>query len=86
VAQISDEWDGLSTFFAPGREILIARSTQDVLDALAVPAGDRAGIAAAARRRVLAEHTSLRRAAQLASLLRSGATERSDPELARTEE
>jgi spore maturation protein CgeB len=87
VAQISDDWDGLETFFAPGREILIARTTEDVLDALTVPDGDRAVIAAAARRRVLAEHTSLRRAAQLASLLRGGAaTERSDSQLARTEE
>ena len=28
---ISDEWPGLETIFTPGREILVARSTEDAL-------------------------------------------------------
>jgi len=35
VPVISDEWDGLETFFVPGREILIACEAHDVLLALA---------------------------------------------------
>jgi len=63
---ISDWWDGLETIFEPGREILIARSAEEVLDYLrSTRAGARAAIGRRARMRVLAEHTADRRAEQL---------------------
>jgi spore maturation protein CgeB len=66
VAIVSDWWPGLDSFFVPGEEILVARSTDDVLRILRETDGDEvARIAAAARRRVLGEHTAERRAEQL---------------------
>jgi spore maturation protein CgeB len=63
VPVISDRWEGLDAFFAPGEEILVADSAADVLRSLRE--ADRDAIGAAARRRVLAEHTADRRAEQL---------------------
>lgn len=59
---LSDEWDGLDAFFEPGREILTAASATDTLAALELTDAELARIALAARERVLAEHTSDRRA------------------------
>ncbi|HET9198425.1 MAG TPA: glycosyltransferase [Solirubrobacterales bacterium] len=59
---ISDRWAGLDQVFAPDEEILIADSTEDVLDFLAETSErDRAVIASQARQRVLAEHTAAQR-------------------------
>jgi spore maturation protein CgeB len=66
VPVISDPWPGLETIFAPGREILVARSAADVLRTLGsvgVEEGRRIG--ARARRTALACHTALHRAEQL---------------------
>jgi spore maturation protein CgeB len=66
VPVISDRWDGLDQLFAPGVEILIADSAEDVLAFLReVGAEERQAISARARRRVLAEHTAARRCEQL---------------------
>ena len=67
---ISDVWPGLEPIFAIGREILVAETTEDVLRILrdTTPA-KRKSIAAAARRRVLSEHTAAHRAQQLEMLL-----------------
>jgi spore maturation protein CgeB len=63
---VSDYWPGLETFFEPGREILIARSADDVLRCLRdLPEEERLAIAYRARRRALAEHTAARRATEL---------------------
>jgi spore maturation protein CgeB len=63
---ISDYWEGLEEFFAPEREILIARSANDVAAILhEVPHDQRIDIGAQARRRVLAKHTAAHRAAEL---------------------
>lgn len=63
---ISDWWEGLDSFFEPGREILVADSAQRTLDILCdVSAGERRRIGQDARSRVLAEHTAGHRAAQL---------------------
>jgi spore maturation protein CgeB len=63
---ISDWWDGLDTFFEPDHEILIARSTDDVLRYLRdIAEADRLAVGHRARARVLAEHTAAHRAAQL---------------------
>ncbi len=66
VPVISDRWDGLTSIFAEGSEILLADSADDVLRILREVGEDEArAIGAAARSRVLAEHTAERRAEQL---------------------
>jgi spore maturation protein CgeB len=62
---VSDEWPGLATIFAPGREILLAAGPEDVLKALAWSDAERRRLADATRRRVLADHTAAHRAAEL---------------------
>lgn len=66
---LSDVWEGLDAFFEPGREILLARTTAEALDALALPAVELRRIGRAARERTLDEHTSDRRAGELLKLL-----------------
>ncbi|WP_460450747.1 CgeB family protein [Alsobacter sp. SYSU BS001988] len=68
-ALLSDSWEGLDSFFEPGREILIARSTEDALAAIDRPSGEIAAIGRRARERVLAEHTSAHRARDLLAAL-----------------
>jgi spore maturation protein CgeB len=59
---ISDSWPGMSDCLEPGREILVADSTAEVRALLcAVDEQQRAAIAAAARARVLSEHTAAHR-------------------------
>jgi spore maturation protein CgeB len=63
---ISDCWEGIETLFEPGREILIARSSSDVLQWIHdLPEDERRTLGQRARRRVLAEHTAAHRAAEL---------------------
>lgn len=71
VAVISDAWEGLSRFFTPDREILLARTTEDVLAALARPPEELAAIGLAARSRALREHSADHRAAELIDILSS---------------
>jgi spore maturation protein CgeB len=66
VPVISDRWAGLDSIFAIGEEILVADSAAEVTAFLTeVDEDERRAIAAAARRRVLAEHTAARRCDQL---------------------
>jgi spore maturation protein CgeB len=63
---ISDRWAGLETLLTPGREILLARRGEDVLDVLRDFGEDeRLELAARARARILAEHTAAHRAERL---------------------
>jgi spore maturation protein CgeB len=63
---ISDRWEGIETFFRPGREILIADRTEDVYRYLRESdEQERCRIGAAARERVLDAHTAPHRAAEL---------------------
>lgn len=63
---VSDVWEGLDAFFRPGTEILLARSTDEVLAHLSDRDDEAlAAIGAAARARVLAEHTAEHRAEEL---------------------
>jgi spore maturation protein CgeB len=66
---LSDSWAGLDQFFEPGSEILVASSTAEAIAALQRPDDELREIAARARRRTLAEHTSERRAAELEEIL-----------------
>jgi spore maturation protein CgeB len=70
-AIVSDEWDGLNAFFQPGVEILVARDTSDVIEAMQLPQADIARIAQAGRQRVLDSHTAAHRAAELETILDS---------------
>ncbi|HLH12456.1 MAG TPA: glycosyltransferase [Methylovirgula sp.] len=74
---VSDIWPGIEDFFEPGSEILLARDCEDVLAALDRSPEELARIAARARARVLAQHTSDHRAAELEALL--AATARREP-------
>ncbi|HEU4960459.1 MAG TPA: glycosyltransferase [Sphingomonas sp.] len=67
---LSDWWEGLDAFFAPGSEILIAGDADAAVAALDRPAEELAGIGRAARERVLAEHRSDHRARELVELVR----------------
>jgi spore maturation protein CgeB len=71
VPVISDVWPGIEEFFEPGREILLARDGEDVLEILkSLPEPERVAIGARARARVLREHTGLHRARTLERYVR----------------
>jgi spore maturation protein CgeB len=80
---ISDAWEGLDAFFAPGDEILLAEDAATVLRALVdTPESERRALGAAGRRRVLAAHTAQHRAAELETMLRNAMTPARDMLLA----
>jgi spore maturation protein CgeB len=62
---ISDYWAGLETFFEPGKEIVIARTTDDVVEATSMSEAERNWITQAAQERTLREHTASHRAVEL---------------------
>jgi spore maturation protein CgeB len=62
---LTDPWEGLESFFAPGREVLVAGCTEDALRVLDLGPEELAEIARAARRRVLEEHTAECRVVEL---------------------
>jgi spore maturation protein CgeB len=65
-AIISDSWSGLETFFEPGKEILVADSTSEILAILQTTLeASIAELGEAARKRFLSEHTADHRAAEL---------------------
>jgi spore maturation protein CgeB len=70
---LSDAWEGMQQFFEPQDEILVATSTEEVIEALSLPPSKLEAIARAARDRVLAEHTAVHRARQLLAMLECAA-------------
>jgi spore maturation protein CgeB len=68
---ITDHWEGIEMFLEPGREALVARDGAEVAELVRwlLPEKARA-IGAAARKRVLAEHTYDHRARQVDAVLR----------------
>jgi spore maturation protein CgeB len=62
---VSDWFEGLDAFFTPNREIMIAHTEQDVMDALGASDAELERIAREARQRTLDEHTGEARARQL---------------------
>jgi spore maturation protein CgeB len=63
---ISDHWQGLDSFFKPGSEILLAEDAEECCHIQAeINEEERRAIAEQARKRVIAEHTSVHRAIQL---------------------
>jgi spore maturation protein CgeB len=67
---LTDEWEGIEQFLAPGEEVLVARNGADVAELLEGLDPDRArAVGEAALERVLAEHTYDRRAEQVEAIL-----------------
>ena len=67
---ISDIWNGIEDLLPAGEAILLARTTDDVVTALTqITETERQSLAAAARRHVLAEHTSAARSGELIAML-----------------
>ncbi|MFA7430265.1 MAG: glycosyltransferase [Rhodospirillaceae bacterium] len=74
---ISDWWEGLDSLFRLGAEILIGDSAETVAEIITLmPEARRRSIGEAARKRVLAAHTSSHRATELIGHLRDAATAR----------
>ncbi|MDR9805706.1 CgeB family protein [Rhizobium hidalgonense] len=69
---ITDHWEGIEHFLAPGKEVLVARDGQDVADLIADLSRHSAReIGERARQRVLTEHTYTNRAEAVDRLLRA---------------
>jgi spore maturation protein CgeB len=69
---ISDRWDGIETLFAPGRDILLAETSAEVLSVLERTCDlERDRLGESARRRVLREHTAAHRARTLEDEIRA---------------
>jgi spore maturation protein CgeB len=66
---LTDVWEGLSDFFEPGSEILMASTTDDALAALETSDEELSRIARGARERTLSEHTADRRATELVAAI-----------------
>jgi spore maturation protein CgeB len=66
---LSDAWDGLDAFFNPGEEVLLVSQPGDVVAALDCDDAELRRMAARARERTLAEHSSAERARELVGLL-----------------
>jgi spore maturation protein CgeB len=67
---ITDAWEGIEQFLQPGREVLVARDGDEVVEHLRrLDKKARWAIGDAARRRVLAEHTYAHRAARVEAAL-----------------
>jgi spore maturation protein CgeB len=68
---ITDYWTGIDFFFEPGKEILVARSGEEVKNILASLTEEKArAIGEAAYRKVLDKHTYTHRVAELDALLK----------------
>jgi spore maturation protein CgeB len=67
---ITDAWEGIDAFLDPGTEVLVARDAGEVAAHVErLDAATAGRIGAAARQRVLGEHTYAHRALQFESLL-----------------
>lgn len=74
---ITDAWEGVDMFLAPGEEVLVARDGADIAEILAELGPERAReIGARALVRVLADHTYERRAVEADAILRRLAEEK----------
>jgi spore maturation protein CgeB len=75
---LTDDWEGLDTFFLPGEEVLRVTSPDDVVNALSLSDIELRHIAECARARALSEHTGEHRVQELEAIcnsLRSTASE-----------
>jgi len=70
---VSDSWEGLEEFFEPGRELLIARTSGDVVEALSRSPEELRRIGRAARDRALGAHTARHRSREILHYLEAAA-------------
>ncbi|HZQ68735.1 MAG TPA: glycosyltransferase [Terriglobales bacterium] len=69
---VTDEWAGIDRFFRPGKEILVARSADDIVHLLSdINREQSQAIGSAMRRRALREHTYQLRGLQFQEALQS---------------
>lgn len=80
VPVVTDEWQGIELFFEPGREILVARSADEVIDIFKMSREELGRIARAARERCLSNHTAEHRAVEMESALESACHARELPD------
>lgn len=70
--QITDAWEGIEDFFAPGTEILVARDGAEVAERVRdTDTASARRMGEAGRRRALADHTYAQRAALVDAILRA---------------
>lgn len=68
-AILSDWWEGLDEFFIPREEILVARNTEEAIDALQLSEAELNLIREAALEKILSSHTADQRAIELEQAL-----------------
>lgn len=78
---LTDDWEGLQTFFEPGREVLVAATTDDSVAAIGRSDDDLRRLARRARERTLDQHTAERRVEDLEAILAESLTGASPAEL-----
>ncbi|MEO6546838.1 MAG: glycosyltransferase [Ferruginibacter sp.] len=67
---ITDYWEGIDSFFEPGKEILVAANAEEVKEILSSLTDEKAAeIGKAALKKVLSKHTYTQRAAELDKIL-----------------
>jgi spore maturation protein CgeB len=79
-AVLSDRWEGLETFFAPGTEILVANTTGEAISEISLERGFLDAVGARARQRTLDCHTAEIRAERLLGLIDSPRDESGEAE------
>lgn len=80
---ITDEWNGVETFFRPGREILVAKNAEDIVSHLrAVSPEEARRVGSAMRVRALREHTYELRAQTVDAILAKARQQRTSPGIA----
>jgi spore maturation protein CgeB len=79
-AIVTDVWPGFDTFFAADEEIIPVETTEDVIAALELSDDALRRIGRNARDRVLAQHTSDRRAQELEAILAQSVNARRSPQ------
>jgi spore maturation protein CgeB len=73
VPVFTDVWEGLETFYMPDEEIVLCRTSEDVVAALQMSDEQLKRIGLAARERTLTQHTAGRRASELEAALEEAA-------------
>ena len=73
VPVLSDRWPGIERFFEPGREILVADTTEEAIEILRMPRAELARVGQAALGRALAQHSADHRARELVELITEAA-------------
>ena len=71
---LSDAWAGLSDFFRPGEEIMVAGTTAEAMEALSLAPDVLDALARRARERTLDEHTAARRATEMVAAFEAATT------------